>query len=185
MLRAAITQGSELGLHAKEIMDAGQLVSDDLIIALVKDRIQREDCAQGFLFDGFPRTIPQADALKDAHIHLDHVLDIVVSDVEIIQRISGRRVHLASNRIYHVDYNPPKVPGLDDLTGEPLVQRDDDQEDTIRKRLDVYHNQTEPLIAYYQQWAATNDIDAPAFHRIIGTGDVEIIFLNLLAAIGR
>ena len=185
MLRAAITQGSELGLHAKEIMDAGQLVSDDLIIALVKDRIQREDCAQGFLFDGFPRTIPQADALKDAHIHLYHVLDIVVSDVEIIQRISGRRVHLASNRIYHVDYNPPKVPGLDDLTGEPLVQRDDDQEDTIRKRLDVYHNQTEPLIAYYQQWAATNDIDAPAFHRIIGTGDVEIIFLNLLAAIGR
>ena len=185
MLRAAITQGSELGLHAKEIMDAGQLVSDDLIIALVKDRIQREDCAQGFLFDGFPRTIPQADALKDAHIHLDHVLDIVVSDVEIIQRISGRRVHLASNRIYHVDYNPPKVPGLDALTGEPLVQRDDDQEDTIRKRLDVYHNQTEPLIAYYQQWAATNDIDAPAFHRIIGTGDVEIIFLNLLAAIGR
>ena len=185
MLRAAITQGSELGLHAKEIMDAGQLVSDDLIIALVKERIQREDCAQGFLFDGFPRTIPQADALKEAHIHLDHVLDIVVSDVEIIQRISGRRVHLASNRIYHVDYNPPKVPGLDDLTGEPLVQRDDDQEDTIRKRLDVYHTQTEPLIAYYQQWAATNDKEAPAFHRIIGSGDVEIIFLNLLAAIGR
>ena len=185
MLRAAITEGTELGLHAKEIMDAGQLVSDDLIIALVKDRIQRDDCAHGFLFDGFPRTIPQADALKDAHIYLEHVLEIVVSDTEIIQRLSGRRVHLPSNRIYHIEYNPPKVAGRDDVTGEPLVQRDDDLEDTIRKRLDVYHTQTEPLIAYYQHWSATNDPEAPAFHRVVGSGDVEIIFLQLLAAIGR
>ena len=184
MLRAAIAEGSELGLNAKAIMDSGKLVSDDIIIALVKERISKEDCKLGFLFDGFPRTIPQADALKHAHITLDHVLEIVVSDEEIIKRISGRRVHMASNRIYHVQFNPPKREGLDDVTGEPLVQRDDDCEATIRKRLEVYHTQTEPLIDYYRHWAQEPNAEAPNFHQVSGAGDLEHIFSNLLTAIG-
>ena len=184
MLRAAIAEGSELGLNAKAIMDSGKLVSDDIIIALVKERISKEDCKLGFLFDGFPRTIPQADALKHAHITLDHVLEIVVSDEEIIKRISGRRVHMASNRIYHVQFNPPKREGLDDVTGEPLVQRDDDCEATIRKRLEVYHTQTEPLIDYYRHWAQEPNAEAPKFHQVSGAGDLEHIFSNLLTAIG-
>lgn len=183
MLRAAITEGTELGRHAKAIMESGKLVSDDIIIALVKERIAQPDCQRGFLFDGFPRTLPQADALKDASIFLDHVLEIVVSDEDIIRRLSGRRVHLASNRIYHMEFNPPKQDGLDDLTGEPLIQRDDDREDTIRKRLEVYHSQTEPLVEYYQTWAALNDPNAAKFHRISGVGNVETIFSRILTAI--
>lgn len=184
MLRAAIAEGNELGLSAKAIMDSGKLVSDEIIIGLVKDRLSKDDCKAGFLFDGFPRTIPQADALKQAHIKLDHVLEIVVSDEEIIQRISGRRVHQPSNRIYHVIFNPPKQEGLDDVTGEPLVQRDDDSEETIRKRLEVYHTQTEPLIEYYRDWAGQQNPEAPQFHQVSGTGDVEGIFRNLLKAVG-
>lgn len=183
MLRAAITEGTELGRHAKAIMESGKLVSDDIIIALVKERIAQPDCQRGFLFDGFPRTLPQADALKDASIFLDHVLEIVVSDEDIIRRLSGRRVHLASNRIYHMEFNPPKQDGLDDLTGEPLIQRDDDREDTIRKRLEVYHSQTEPLVEYYKTWAALNDPNAAKFHRISGVGNVETIFSRILTAI--
>ena len=183
MLRAAITEGSELGKNAKAIMDSGKLVSDEIIIGLVKERLLKDDCKQGFLFDGFPRTIPQADALKHANIQLDHVLEIDVSDEEIIQRISGRRVHLPSNRIYHVVFNPPKRDGLDDLTGEALVQRDDDREETVRKRLEVYHAQTEPLIEYYHSWSNTQDSLAPKFHRVSGTGSVESIFQSLLAAV--
>ena len=184
MLRAAITTGSELGKMAKAVMDSGKLVSDDIIIALVKERLTNEDCKNGFLFDGFPRTIPQADALKKVHIKLDHVLEIVVSDEEIINRISGRRVHLPSNRIYHIQFNPPKREGLDDITGEALTQRDDDREETVRKRLEVYHTQTEPLIEYYSRWAADrNDANAPQFHQISGIGDVESIFKRILAAI--
>lgn len=184
MLRQAIAEGSELGKNAKAIMDSGKLVSDEIIIGLVKVRIAQDDCRNGFLFDGFPRTIPQADALKEAHIKLDHVLEIVVSDQEIIKRISGRRVHVASGRIYHVDFNPPKRAGVDDVSGELLVQRDDDREETIRKRLEVYHTQTEPLIEYYQQWAASSDSNAPKFHRVAGTGSVEVIFRSLLDQIG-
>lgn len=183
MLRAAITEGTELGRHAKAIMESGKLVSDDIIIALVKERIAQPDCQRGFLFDGFPRTLPQADALKEASIFLDHVLEIVVSDEDIIRRLSGRRVHLASNRIYHMEFNPPQQDGLDDLTGEPLIQRDDDREDTIRKRLEVYHSQTEPLVEYYQTWAALNDPNAAKFHRISGVGNVETIFSRILTAI--
>jgi adenylate kinase len=184
MLRTAITEGSALGLSAKAIMDSGKLVSDDIIIGLVKERLKKDDCKAGFLFDGFPRTIPQADALKQAHIRLDHVLEMDVSDEEIIQRISGRRVHPASNRIYHVKFNPPQRAGFDDVTGEALVQRDDDSEATIRKRLEVYHTQTEPLIEYYRHWARAQDSEAPQFHRVSGTGDVETIFGNLLNAVG-
>lgn len=183
MLRAAIAQGSELGLHAKGVMDSGKLVSDDIIIALVKERIVQADCVRGFLLDGFPRTLPQADALKEAGILLDHVLEIEVSDEDIIKRLSGRRVHLASHRIYHTAFNPPQREGFDDITGEPLIQRDDDKEDTIRKRLEVYHQQTEPLIAYYQNWANRGDPDAAQFHRISGVGDVDAIFARILAAI--
>ena len=183
MLRAAIANGTDLGVSAKAIMDSGQLVSDEIIIGLVKERLTEDDCKAGFLFDGFPRTIPQADALKQAHIQLDHVLELVVADEEIIKRISGRRVHLSSNRIYHVHFNPPKRADRDDVTGESLVQRDDDREETIRNRLEVYHSQTEPLIAYYKAWAASNDVLAPQFHRVSGIGDVETIFNNLLAVI--
>ena len=180
MLRSAIAQGSELGLSAKKIMDSGQLVSDDIIIALVKDRLTHADCQHGFLLDGFPRTIPQAEALKDANLYLDHVIEIAVDDEEIVKRISGRRSHLASGRVYHVQYHPPKIAGYDDETGEPLVLREDDREEIIRKRLDVYHQQTEPLIAYYQQWAQSNDAMAPLFHRISGEGNVDTIFQRIL-----
>ena len=175
MLRAAVKAGSPLGLQAKEIMDQGGLVSDDIIIGLVKDRVQEPDCANGFLFDGFPRTIPQADAMKDSGIDVDYVVEIVVDDEEIIKRMSGRRVHPDSGRTYHVVFNPPKEEGKDDVTGEPLIQRDDDTEETVRKRLAVYHEQTEPLVAYYSKWAETGDARAPKYVRIDGIGKVEEI----------
>lgn len=175
MLRAAVKEGSELGIKAKEFMDAGQLVPDDVIIGLVKVRIQEPDCEKGFLFDGFPRTIPQADAMKAAGVPIDAVVDIDVPDEEIIKRMSGRRVHLASGRTYHIMFNPPKVEGKDDVTGEPLIQRDDDQEETVRKRLDVYHAQTEPLIEYYKKWKSSGEAAAPTYIRIEGVGKVEQI----------
>lgn len=185
MLRAAIAAGSALGLSAKKIMDAGQLVSDDIMIELVKERLKQDDCHQGFLLDGFPRTIPQADALKQAGVELDHVIEIAVPDEEIVQRISGRRVHPASGRIYHVQYNPPKQAGLDDETGDALVLRDDDREEIIRKRLSIYHQQTEPLIDYYQAWANTNDAMAPMFHRISGEGSVDTISQRISAVLEK
>jgi len=183
MLRAAVKQGTELGRKAKEFMDTGQLVPDDVIIGLVKERIKEPDCRKGFLFDGFPRTIPQADAMKEAGVRVDAVVDIDVPDEEIIKRMSGRRVHLASGRTYHIIFNPPKKEGKDDVTGEPLIQQDDDQEETVRKRLNVYHAQTEPLIAYYKNWKSSGDPAAPKHIRIEGVGKVtairDNIFLNL------
>ncbi len=175
MLRAAVKAGTPMGLEAKKVMDAGGLVTDEIILGLVKDRIAEDDCKNGFLFDGFPRTIPQADALKAQGIDIDAVVEIDVDDDEIIKRMSGRRVHLASGRTYHVVFNPPRVEGKDDETGEDLIQRDDDREETVRKRLDVYHEQTEPLIAYYSEWAKSGTDNAPAYHRIAGTGSVEAI----------
>lgn len=175
MLRAAVKAGTPLGLKAKEVMDAGQLVSDDIIIGLVKERIQQDDCKNGFLFDGFPRTIAQADAIKDAGIKIDDVVEIAVDDEEIIKRMSGRRAHLASGRTYHVVFNPPKQEGIDDVTGEPLVQRDDDKEETVRKRLNVYHEQTAPLIDYYATWAQSGDEMAPKYVKVEGIGAVEEI----------
>jgi adenylate kinase len=175
MLRAAVKAGTELGQKAKAVMDSGGLVPDDVIIGLVKERITQPDCKKGFLFDGFPRTIPQADAMKDAGVAIDAVVDIDVPDQEIIKRMSGRRVHLASGRTYHITFNPPKVEGTDDVTGEPLIQRDDDKEETVRKRLDVYHNQTEPLIGYYKKWEASGDATAPKYIRIEGIGKVDEI----------
>ncbi|KTD63956.1 adenylate kinase [Legionella spiritensis] len=183
MLRAAIAADTELGRNAKSVMDSGKLVSDEIIIALVKERLKKDDCRNGFLFDGFPRTIPQADALKDANISIDHVIEIAVPDDEIITRISGRRVHLPSGRVYHVSFNPPKQDGLDDITQEPLVLRDDDREETVRERLAVYHQQTEPLIDYYRQWAAGKDTAAPEFHRVSGLGQVDSVFHSILSAI--
>ncbi len=175
MLRAAVKAQTPLGLAAKKIMDEGGLVSDDIIIGLVKDRIKEPDCTNGFLFDGFPRTIPQADAMKEAGVNIDYVVEIAVDDEEIIKRMSGRRAHLASGRTYHVLYNPPKVDGKDDVTGEDLVQRDDDQEETVKKRLKVYHDQTEPLVAYYGKWADGGEANAPKYVRINGIGQVEEI----------
>jgi adenylate kinase len=175
MLRAAIKAGSPLGVAAKKVMDQGALVSDDIIIALVKERLKQPDCQRGYLFDGFPRTVPQAEAMRAAGVRLDYVLEIGVPDEEIIARMSGRWVHLASGRTYHVKFNPPKVPGKDDATGEPLIQRDDDKAETVRKRLQVYHSQTEPLIAYYNKWAAEGDPSAPRHRKISGTGSVEEI----------
>lgn len=175
MLRAAVKAGTPLGKQAKEVMDAGGLVSDDIIVGLVKERIQQPDCEAGFLFDGFPRTIPQAEALKQEGIRIDYVVEIEVDDEEIIKRMSGRRVHLPSGRTYHVMFNPPKVEGKDDVTGEPLVQRDDDKEETVRTRLSVYHEQTEPLVDYYSKWAASGDEFAPQYVRIDGIGSVEEI----------
>jgi adenylate kinase len=183
MLRAAVKAGTELGLAAKKIMDAGGLVSDDIIIGLVKDRIAQPDCANGFLFDGFPRTIPQAEAMKAAGVKIDYVLEIDVPDAAIIERMSGRRVHVASGRTYHVTFNPPKHPGKDDVTGEDLIQRDDDQEETVRKRLDVYHAQTRPLVDYYGQWAATGDAAAPQYRKISGVGGVDDITARALSAL--
>jgi len=183
MLRAAVKEGSELGLKVKETMNSGGLVSDDLIIALVKERIAQPDCAKGFLFDGFPRTLPQADAMKDAGIKLDHVVEIAVDDEEIVNRLSGRRVHPDSGRVYHVDYKPPQEEGKDDVTGEPLIQRDDDSEKTVRHRLSVYHDQTEPLVGYYQEWAAEDAEAAPQYHRIAGVGGVDEIREQVLAAL--
>ncbi|NCT82290.1 MAG: adenylate kinase [Comamonadaceae bacterium] len=183
MLRAAIKAGTPLGLAAKAVMDSGALVSDDIIIGLVKERIAQADCAKGFLFDGFPRTIPQADAMKAAGVKLDYVLEIDVPFDAIIERMSGRRVHVASGRTYHVKFNPPKVAGKDDETGEELIQREDDKEETVRKRLDVYQAQTRPLVDYYSQWAATGDANAPKYRRIEGLGSVEEIMKKALAAL--
>ena len=175
MLRAAVKAGTPMGLEAKKVMDAGGLVTDEIILGLVKDRIAEDDCANGFLFDGFPRTLAQADALKDQGIEIDGVVEIDVDDAEIIKRMSGRRVHVASGRTYHIVFNPPKVEGKDDETGEDLIQRDDDQEETVKKRLDVYHEQTEPLIAYYSDWASSGEANAPKYHKIAGIGSVEDI----------
>ena len=183
MLRAAVKAGTPLGLQAKAVMDSGALVSDDIIIGLVKERITQPDCANGFLFDGFPRTIPQAEAMKDAGVKLDYVLEIDVPFDAIIERMSGRRSHPASGRTYHVKFNPPKVEGKDDVTGEPLVQRDDDKEDTVRKRLDVYSQQTRPLVDYYGNWAKADPANAPKYRAISGTGTVEDITARALAAL--
>ena len=184
MLRAAVKAGTPLGLQAKGVMESGGLVSDDLIINLVKERIAQPDCVNGFLFDGFPRTIPQAEAMKQAGVKLDYVLEIDVPFDAIIERMSGRRSHPASGRTYHVKFNPPKVDGKDDETGEPLVQRDDDKEDTVRKRLQVYNDQTRPLVDYYSQWAAKEPATAPKYRAISGTGTVEEITTRALAALG-
>ncbi|MEW5902873.1 MAG: adenylate kinase [Pseudomonadota bacterium] len=184
MLRAAIKAGTPLGLAAKQVMDEGRLVSDDIIINLVKERIKEADCANGFLFDGFPRTIPQAQAMKDAGIKIDYVVEIDVADDEIVKRMSGRRVHLASGRTYHVVYNPPKVAGKDDVTGEELVQRPDDVEDTVIKRLDVYHEQTKPLVEYYTAWASTGDAKAPKVAHVAGIGSVDAIREQVFKALG-
>jgi len=175
MLRAHVKSGSELGVAAKKIMDEGGLVSDDIIMGMVKVRITEDDCANGYLFDGFPRTIPQADALKEAGVNVDAVVEISVDDSEIIRRMSGRRVHLASGRTYHLVFNPPKVEGKDNETGEDLIQRDDDQEDTVRARLNVYHEQTEPLIAYYTDFANSGSDNAPKYVRVDGIGGVDEI----------
>ena len=183
MLRAAVKAGTPLGLEAKKVMDAGGLVSDDIIIGLVKDRLQQDDCKAGYMFDGFPRTLPQADAMKDAGVAIDFVLEIDVPDAEIVERMSGRRAHLASGRTYHVKYNPPKVEGKDDVTGEDLVQRDDVKEETVKKRLDVYHSQTKPLVEYYSKWAASGDAKAPKVRKISGLGAVDAITANAFAAL--
>ncbi|MDX1376525.1 MAG: adenylate kinase [Burkholderiales bacterium] len=183
MLRAAIEAGTPLGRAAKAVMDKGQLVSDDIVLALVRERLQRPDCAAGYLLDGFPRTLGQAEAMRASGLHVDVVLEIQVADEEIIARMAGRRVHLASGRTYHVTFNPPKVPDRDDLTGEPLVQRDDDREGTVRKRLQVYHAQTRPLIDYYEAWAATGDPQAPRYLRISGSGGVDEIRERAFAAL--
>jgi adenylate kinase len=184
MLRAAVKAGSALGVAAKKVMDSGGLVSDDIIIGLVKERIAQPDCAKGFLFDGFPRTIPQAEAMKSAGVKLDLVLEIDVPDAAIVERMSGRLSHPASGRSYHVKFNPPKVAGVDDLSGEPLVQRDDDKEETVRKRLQVYHQQTRPLVDYYAAWAASGDRAAPRCAKISGLGSVEEITERAFAALG-
>ncbi|MFZ1574715.1 MAG: adenylate kinase [Chromatiaceae bacterium] len=175
MLRAHVKAGTELGVAAKKIMDEGGLVSDDIIIGMVKERITQDDCGQGFLFDGFPRTLAQADALRDAAIYVDAVVEIDVADEEIIKRMSGRRVHLSSGRTYHVLFNPPREEGKDDVTGEDLIQRDDDQEDTVKARLKVYHDQTEPLIAYYSKWSADGGAGAPKYVKVQGIGGVDEI----------
>ena len=184
MLRAAVKAGTPLGVAAKKVMDSGALVSDDIIIGLVKERIAQPDCANGFLFDGFPRTIVQADALKAAGVRLDLVLEIDVPDDVIVERMSGRRVHVASGRTYHVKYNPPRVDCKDDVTGEDLILRADDHEDTVKKRLAVYKNQTRPLVEYYEAWARSGDPQAPRYRRISGTGSVEEITARALAALG-
>lgn len=183
MLRGAVKAGTPLGLAAKKVMDAGQLVSDDIIIGLVKERLKEPDCASGYLFDGFPRTIPQADALKDAGVKVDIVLEIAVPDADIIDRMSGRRVHVASGRTYHVRFNPPKSEGKDDLTGDPLIQREDDQEDVVRKRLEVYHAQTSVLVNYYSQWARSGDAQAPRYRKVEGVGTVDEIKQRVFAAL--
>ena len=183
MLRAAIKAGTELGKMAKQVMDEGKLVSDDIIIGLVKERLKQPDCANGYLFDGFPRTIPQAQALRDSGIQLDHVVELQVPDSAIIERMSGRRVHQPSGRSYHIRFNPPKVEGKDDLTGEPLTQRDDDREEVVRKRLDVYQQQTRPLVDYYQAWAKTGDAAAPRYHALAGVGTVEEIRDRVMAVL--
>ncbi|HJW52876.1 MAG TPA: adenylate kinase [Burkholderiaceae bacterium] len=183
MLRAAVKAGTPLGVAAKKVMVAGGLVSDEIIIGLVRDRLREPDTANGYLFDGFPRTIPQADALKQAGVGIDYVLEIDVPDADIIDRMSGRRVHAASGRTYHVRFNPPRAEGRDDLTGEPLIQRDDDKEETVRKRLDVYHAQTRALVDYYSRGAASGEADAPKYRRISGVGSVDDIRNRALTAL--
>ena len=185
MLRAAIKAGTELGLAAKKVMDAGGLVSDDIMIGLVKNRLQEADCANGYLFDGFPRTIAQADAMKDNGINVDYVLEIDVPDELIVERMSGRRSHPASGRVYHTKFNPPKVADTDDVTGEPLVQRDDDKEETVKKRLAVYHNQTEVLLGYYNKWAQSGLPGAPKYRKISGVGPVEQVRDAAFAALSE
>ncbi len=187
MLRAAVKAGTPLGIEAKKVMDSGGLVSDEIIIGLVKDRLTQADCAKGYLFDGFPRTIPQAQAMKDAGVPIDYVLEIDVPFSAIIDRMSGRRVHVASGRTYHVTFNPPKVAGKDDETGEDLIQREDDKEETVKKRLDVYDAQTRPLVDYYSSWAKNGDpaakVPAPAYRKVEGTGSVEAITASVFAAL--
>ena len=183
MLRAAVKAGSPMGIAAKKVMDSGALVSDDIIIGLVKERIRESDCAKGFLFDGFPRTIPQADAMKTAGVEIDVVVEIAVDDNEIVERMSGRRTHPGSGRTYHVKFNPPKIAGKDDVTGEDLIQRDDDKEETVKNRLAVYHQQTKPLVAYYGDWAASGVGGAPRYVRIAGVGRVEEIRDRIFAAL--
>ncbi|MCS0589305.1 adenylate kinase [Massilia norwichensis] len=185
MLRAAIKAGTELGLAAKKVMDAGQLVSDDIIIGLVKERLKDADCANGYLFDGFPRTIAQADAMKESGVNIDYVLEIDVPDEMIVERMTGRRTHQPSGRVYHVKFNPPKVEGQDDVTGEPLVQRDDDLEETVKKRLAVYHNQTEVLLGYYNKWAQSGLPGAPKYRKISGVGPVEQVREAAFAALAE
>jgi len=185
MLRAAVKAGTPLGVEAKKVMDSGALVSDDIIIGLVKERIAQPDCSKGFLFDGFPRTIPQADAMKDAGVTLDYVLEIDVPDTLIVERMSGRLAHLPSGRTYHIKYNPPKVAGKDDVTGEALIQRDDDKEETVRKRLDVYHEQTEPLLTYYSNWAKADPAAAPQYRKVNGVGTVDEITQRVSEALSR
>ena len=181
MLRAAVKAGTPLGLEAKKVMDAGGLVSDDIILGLVKERISEDDCANGFLFDGFPRTIPQAQALVEQGVDIDFVVEIDVDDEEIIERLSGRRVHPSSGRVYHIKYNPPKVDDKDDETGEELVQREDDKEETVRKRLGIYHDQTAPLIGFYQDWASKAPADAPKYVRVEGIGSLDSIRDQILS----
>ena len=183
MLRAAVKAGTPLGVEAKKIMDAGGLVRDDSIIGLVKDRLKEADCQSGYMFDGFPRTIPQADAMKEAGVAIDFVLEIDVPDSEIVGRMSGRRVHVASGRTYHIKFNPPKVEGKDDVTGEPLIQRDDDREETVLKRLDVYHQQTEALVGYYGKWAESGAAGAPKYRKVSGMGKVEDVRDSAFAAL--
>ena len=184
MLRAQIKAGTELGMKAKAIMDAGGLVSDDIIIGMVKARLTEADCKNGYLFDGFPRTIPQAEAMKAAGVPIDYVVEIDVADEEIVKRMSGRRVHVASGRTYHVVFNPPRIAGKDDATGEDLIQRDDDQEETVKKRLDVYHAQTEPLVKYYGDWGKCGEPGAPKYVKVAGVGKVDGIRDSIFAALG-
>ena len=184
MLRAHVKAGTELGVKAKAIMDAGGLVSDDIIIGMVKERLKEDDCKAGYLFDGFPRTIPQAEAMKAAGVPIDYVVEIDVADEEIIKRMSGRRVHVASGRTYHVVFNPPKVAGKDDVTGEDLIQRADDTEETVLKRLEVYHSQTKPLVNFYNQWASSGTPGAPKYVKVAGVGSVDGIRDQIFAALG-
>ncbi len=185
MLRAAVKAGTPLGLAAKKVMDAGALVSDDIILGLVRERLTQPDCSKGYLFDGFPRTIPQAQAMRDSRVGIDHVIEIVVDDAEIIARVSGRRVHPGSGRTYHVLHQPPRVEGVDDATGEPLIQRDDDREETVRTRLQVYHSQTRPLVDFYRSWADSGSTDAPRYASVQGVGPVEEVGRRLVAALGE
>jgi len=183
MLRAAVRAGTPLGVEAKKVMDAGELVSDELILNLVKERITEDDCKQGYLFDGFPRTIAQADGMKENNIKIDYVVELVVPDGDIIRRMSGRRIHLESGRTYHIEFNPPREDGKDDVTGESLVLRDDDKEETVRKRLEVYHEQTKPLIQYYKNWSKGDAENAPRYLCVDGTGDVETIKISIFTGL--